>query len=54
MVGCETMVTDMLTPYFGKQTEYYPGNLFSGIENKTIRRSEISICFHTYVLFSVT
>ena len=32
------MATDMPTAYFGKQTEYYPGNLLSGIENKTIRR----------------
>ena len=30
------------------------GNLLSGIDNKTIRRQEISICLGVYDLFSVT
>ena len=45
MVGCDTMATDMPTPYFGKQTEYYPGSLLSGIDNKTIAQREKSHIF---------
>ena len=39
------MATDMPTPYFGKQTEYYPGSLLSGIDNKTIAQREKSNIF---------